>query len=167
MNLTYRKANLTDLDAVCSLVNSAVKNMIEHGIYQWDEIYPARSDFETDIVNNQLYIGETDGMPTVVFVINKISDSEYDDANWSYTGENYRVIHRLCVSPKFQRCGIARSTMIYIENLLKSQGIESIRLDTFTQNPRALGLYDSLGFTKTGYADWRKGKFVLFEKIIA
>ena len=166
MNLTYRKADVTDLDAVCDLVGRAVENMTDSGIYQWDELYPTRDDFKNDIENEQLYAGIADGNIAVVFVINKISDPEYDDADWSYTGENYRVIHRLCVDPDFQRNGIAKSTMQYIEVYLKSQGINAIRLDTFTQNPRALGLYESLGFTKTGYADWRKGRFVLLEKII-
>lgn len=166
MNLTYRKATFDDLDNICNLVCRAIENMNNSGIHQWDELYPVREDFETDIANGHLHLGETDGKIAVIFVINKISDPEYADADWRYTGENYRVIHRLCVERDFQRCGIAKSTMIYIENLLKSQGIAAIRLDTFTQNPRALGLYEGLGFSKTGYVDWRKGRFVFLEKII-
>ncbi|MBQ8831037.1 MAG: GNAT family N-acetyltransferase [Oscillospiraceae bacterium] len=166
MNITYRKANMSDLNAIHGLVRRAVENMIESGIYQWDELYPTRDDFKTDIENDQLYVGTADSKIAVVFVINKISDPEYDDAEWSYTGENYRVIHRLCVDPDFQRSGIARNTMLYIEELLKSWVVESIRLDTFTQNPRALNLYGNLGFKTRGYADWRKGRFVLLEKII-
>ena len=166
MNLTYRKATFDDLDNICNLLRRAIENMNNSGIHQWDELYPSREDFETDIANSHLYVGETDGKIAVIFVINKISDPEYADADWSYIGENYRVIHRLCVESDFQRCGIAKSTMIYIENLLKSQGIAAIRLDTFTKNPRALGLYESLGFIKTGYVDWRKGRFVFLEKII-
>jgi len=165
MNLTYRKAALNDLNAVCDLVGRAVENMISCGIYQWDEIYPAKEDFERDIINDQLYVGTADGHIAVVFVINREYDPEYDDADWGSTDENFRVIHRLCVNPDYQRSGIARSTMLYIEALLKSQGVTSIRLDTFTENPRALGLYESLGFKKTGYADWRKGRFVLLEKV--
>ena len=165
MNLIYRKANMNDLDAVCSLVKRAVDNMTESGIYQWDEIYPAREDFLSDIEKNQLYAGSVNERIAVVFVINKEYDPEYNDAQWHYDGDNFRVIHRLCVDPDFQRSGIARNTMLYIEELLKSQGVESIRLDTFTQNPRALGLYESLGFYKTGYADWRKGRFVLLDKV--
>ena len=102
MNLTYRKAKLTDLDDICDLVSRAIENMTENGIYQWDEIYPARVDFETDIANDQLYVGKSGGKIAVIFVINKTSDPEYDDAHWSYTRENYRVIHRLCVDPDFQ-----------------------------------------------------------------
>ena len=166
MNITYRKANMSDLDAIHSLSQRAVENMIESGIYQWDELYPTRDDFKADIEKNQLYAGIAEDHIAVVFVINKEYDPEYNDAAWHYKGDNFRVIHRLCVNPDFQRSGIARRTMLHIEALLKSQGVKSIRLDTFTQNPRALGLYESLGFLKTGYADWRKGRFVLLDKII-
>lgn len=44
--------------------------------------------------------------------------------------------------------------------------IESIRLDVFTQNPFALRLYEKTGYRKTGTADWRKGKFILMEKVL-
>lgn len=39
-----------------------------------------------------------------------------------------------------------------------------IRLDAFTGNPRALKLYDGLGYRRSGYVTFRKGLFVCFEK---
>lgn len=40
------------------------------------------------------------------------------------------------------------------------------RLDAFTENPFALKLYDNLGYSRVGYADWRKGRFYLMEKYL-
>lgn len=74
------------------------------------------------------------------------------------------MIHRLCVNPKFQKRGIGTRTLQYIENQVKDQGIETIRLDVFTLNPYALRLYEKLGYNKVGYANWRKGRFQLMEK---
>ena len=43
-------------------------------------------------------------------------------------------------------------------------GYNSVRLDTFTQNPFAQKLYRHNGYESRGYADWRKGRFDLMEK---
>lgn len=166
MDILYRIAEMSDLDEAFALIQCGIRNMIKNGIYQWDEIYPAYEDLKTDIEKQQLYVGTADNRIIVVFVINREYDPEYDDGKWSYTGEDFRVIHRLCVHPDFQNMGIARKTLLYAEELLLSQGIASIRLDTFTQNPYALKLYDSLCYRTAGYADWRKGRFVLLEKCL-
>ena len=166
MDLQYRLASMADLDDAFALIRRGVSNMINNGIYQWDEIYPSRDDLKTDIEKGQLYLGFCGSLPAVIFVINREYDPEYDDGVWQYTGEDYRVVHRLCVDPNFQNRGIARRALLYVEELLKSQGIKAIRLDTFTQNPFALKLYAGLGYKTAGYADWRKGRFVLLEKVL-
>jgi RimJ/RimL family protein N-acetyltransferase len=70
------------------------------------------------------------------------------------------------VNPLFQNQGIAGQTMEYIENLCKSQEYNSIRLDCFTENPYSLRLYNKAGYSVTGYAEWRKGRFELREKAL-
>lgn len=166
MELSYRMAEKSDLDEVFALIQCGVRNMIKNGIYQWDDEYPAYEDIKADIEKQQLYVGIAGNRITVVFVINCEYDQEYNDADWTYTGESFRVIHRLCVHPDFQNLGIARKALLYTEELLVSQGIASIRLDTFTKNPFALKLYENLGYSIAGYADWRKGRFVLLEKCL-
>ena len=42
----------------------------------------------------------------------------------------------------------------------------SIRLDVFTKNPRAVKLYENAGYSYAGDAYFRKGKFLLMEKLI-
>ena len=74
------------------------------------------------------------------------------------------IVHRLCVNPQYQNIGIGTKTMMKIEDMVKKMGVNSIRLDAFTENPQALRLYEKLGYTTTGYADWRKGRFALMEK---
>lgn len=99
-----------------------------------------------------------------VYVLNQECDEEYQNGNWNYPNARYYIIHRLCVNPKFQNQGIARQVMQHIEKELQNKGIESIRLDAFTENPYSLKLYQSLGYAITGHADWRKGRFYLMEK---
>ena len=164
MELTYRKATEADLDEIETLVADAIIKMNSEGIYQWDEFYPTRDDFADDIALDSLYVGQADKEIVIVFAINKNHDEEYADGHWTYFGENYTVVHRVCVKTKYQRQGIADRTVDYIEKTIRAMGMDSIRLDTFSQNHLANRLYKKHGFTQVGTMRLRKGIFNLFEK---
>lgn len=166
MSIDYRLARLEDLDEIVALVKNAVRTMEDNNIYQWDELYPIKEDFENDIQKGDLYTGFVDGQIAVIFALNQECDEEYKKADWIYSGEKYCIIHRLCVNPVYQNRGVAGATMQYIEEKLKAMGVLAIRLDVFSQNPYALRLYARSGYVKTGCADWRKGHFYLMEKCI-
>ena len=162
--MNYSKANIHDLEEIYSLYQNAIITMEKDNIHQWDEIYPDKDILKEDITKNQMYIGKTDNKIAVCFVLSEECDEEYKNGCWKYPNSRFNVIHRLCVNPLFQNQGIAAKTLEYIENLSKSEGYDSIRLDCFTQNPYSKKLYDKAGYSITGYADWRKGRFELREK---
>ena len=162
--MNYSKADINDLEEIYSLYQNAIIAMEKDNIHQWDEVYPDKDILKEDITKNQMYIGKTDNKITVCFVLSEECDEEYKNGCWKYTDSRFNVIHRLCVNPLFQNQGIAAKTLEYIENLSKSEGYDSIRLDCFTQNPYSRKLYDKAGYSITGYADWRKGRFELREK---
>ena len=164
MILKYRKAEPDDIEDICSIVHAAVEVMERDNIFQWDDIYPAKEDFQEDIEESQLYIGLVDGQIAVVYALNQKCDNEYENGKWKYKDEPFYIVHRLCVNPAFQNKGVAKSTLLFIEKQLMEKGIHVIRLDVFTNNPFALRLYNSLGYSEVGYADWRKGRFLLMEK---
>lgn len=166
MQIEYRLATMEDLEKICVLVNNAIAKMIENNILQWDEIYPTEADFREDINRQQLYVGIIDGHIAVTYTINQESDAEYQNGKWQYESLPYYVVHRLCVNPDFQNKGVARHTLLHIEEQLLSIGIQAVRLDAFTENPYSLRLYDRLGYSIVGYADWRKGRFCLMEKCL-
>lgn len=166
MNIEYRQATLDNLYEIMELIKSAIINMNQAEIYQWDEIYPDEVTIKQDLENNDLYIGIVDGKIAVIYVINNSYDKEYNNGDWQYPDTEYRIIHRLCVHPDFQNKGVGKITMEYIESKLSKAGIESIRLDAFTKNPYALKLYKNLGYEIVGYADWRMGRFYLMEKYL-
>jgi len=162
--LIYSKANTNQINEVFSVFSAAIINMEKQGIHQWDEIYPDKEIIAEDIARNQMYIGKIDNKITVCFVLSEEFDEEYKNGKWQWPDAKFCIIHRLCVSPDFQNRGIAAETLKYIENLCKSQGYDSIRLDCFTENPYSRKLYDKAGYSVIGYADWRKGRFELREK---
>lgn len=164
MLLKYRKATPNDIEEIYSIVRTAIDAMERDNIFQWDDLYPAKEDFQEDGDKSQLYVGSVNGQIAVVYTLNQKCDKEYENGKWNYKDKPFYIIHRLCVNPIFQNRGIAKSTLLYIEKQLTEMGIHVIRLDVFSKNPFALRLYNSLGYSEVGYADWRKGKFFLMEK---
>lgn len=166
MEISYRTANMDDLDDIFQIVENAVKQLEHEQIHQWDSFYPTKEDFSKDIKKHQLYIGIINNKIVVVYALNKECDEQYKNGEWQYIGDNYNVIHRLCVSPDCQNKGIAYTTLLHIESELRFLGMKAIRLDVFFENPYALKLYSNNGYQKVGIAHWRKGKFLLMEKLL-
>lgn len=165
--LTFKKiTDLARLDDIFAVYSAAISAMENDGIFQWDDVYPDKEILAEDIAKNQMFVGLIDNHIAVCFVLSEECDSQYQNGKWTYPDAKFNVIHRLCVNPKFQKKCIATQPLEFIENLCKSEGYETIRIDCFTENPYAKKLYDKAGYAVTGYADWRKGKFELREKLL-
>lgn len=160
----FNVAEEKNLQEVFGMFSAAIEEMNKHNIPQWDEIYPDKYTLENDIRKKQLYIGKIDSEIVCVYVLNSDCDEQYINGNWKYPDAIYIVIHRMCVNPKFQNQGIGALTLNHIEVKLKSEGVETIRLDAFSLNPFALKMYYRQGYIKVGEVNWRKGKFYLMEK---
>ncbi len=165
--LLFRKGTKEEIPEIYELFLRGIEEMTANGIPQWDEVYPTKRDLELDIEMDELYVGVSGKEIAVVYVLNKECDEQYSGGKWTLDTDDFMVIHRLCVHPKFQNKGLGRQTLMHIENTLKQEGISSIRLDAFTRNPYALKMYDSFGYAVVGEANWRKGKFFLMEKVIS
>ena len=76
-NIRFRKAVDNDLDYIMMLIKRAIAHMRELEIYQWDEVYPCRVDFEDDLQKHTLYVGVVNEQIAVVFVLNETYDPEY------------------------------------------------------------------------------------------
>jgi len=166
IEVSIRHAKIQDLEKIGILIKDAIHNMNQNGILQWDELYPDQQLIEEDILNSHMYLGEIENQLVCMFVINQQFDEQYIAGDWKYKESSYMVIHRLCVNPAYQKHGVGTKTMQIIENMLMNDGIKAIRLDAFSQNPYALRMYERLGYQKTGEANWRKGLFYLYEKLL-
>jgi GNAT superfamily N-acetyltransferase len=152
-------AEIEDINIIDKIFKNAIENMIKNNVFQWDEIYPNKEILENDIIKNQMYKILFNNDIVSIFVLNKEYDKEYLSGKWVYNGDNFIVLHRLCVNTKYQNRGFGIKTMLCIERHLKNNGTKSIRLDAFSKNPIALKLYNKLGYRRTGEATWRKGLF--------
>lgn len=162
--MEYRLGKLSDLDNICALTQDAVAEMEKHGIFQWDEVYPAREVFEEDISKNQLYVVIDNDELIAYYVISGEYDEQYGNGRWECDRDTSYILHRFCVVPKFQNRGFGKKILLHIEKQILDMGYRSVRLDVFTKNPFAQNLYRHAGYEHRGYADWRKGRFDLMEK---
>ena len=162
--MNFLTAQAEDLAEILRLFRVATTRMDAHGVYQWDEIYPDEGILSEDIARGNMTIGKIDGRIAVAFMLDFCEDSDYETAAWRYCEQDIVVLHRLCVHPDFQGQGVARQAMDYLENEVRARGIQTIRLDAFSQNPTALHLYESRGYQKAGEISYRKGLFYLYEK---
>lgn len=162
--MEFRPAGQEDIEAICEMVAAAILHMREQKIFQWDKNYPTEEDFLEDLQENTLFVGTIEGEVAVTFTVNQTCEPEYDDGDWRYPALTYRIVHRLCVHPRYQGKGMAGRALAYMEETLRNMGVGAIRLDVFSKNPAAIALYTGRGYERRGVADWRMGRFYLMEK---
>jgi GNAT superfamily N-acetyltransferase len=160
------KASLSDIPEIMSLIQAAVKKMIEGGLHQWDEHYPNMEIITDDVKAGNLFkIPEKDRIAGVM-VLNEQYPPEYGALVWEDKGGRFLCVHRLCVHPDYQGKGYSQKLMHFAEEHATRNGYSSIRLDTNTGNRRALALYGSLEYRRVGLVSFRNGFFQCFEKAL-
>jgi ribosomal protein S18 acetylase RimI-like enzyme len=163
--MRIRLAYIEELDVLHGIVRNATRLMDEHGIPQWDEVYPNRTVLKKDIERQEMHVIEPDGQVAGFIVINEDQSPEYAAVEWAYHGRTL-VVHRLTIAPAYQRRGLAMLLMDFTEEFAAIQGYNCIRLDAFTRNPTAFSLYENRGYRKAGVVRFRKGEFYCYEKAI-
>jgi GNAT superfamily N-acetyltransferase len=164
--LSIRLAADADGPALARILRDCIAAMREAGIEQWDEIYPTERHLAEDIDAKSLYVACTgSGAIVGIVVLNESQDPEYAKVPW-FSEVRPLVVHRVMVAPASQGQGIAQALMTFAEQHARTAGYGSIRLDAFTLNPRALRLYERLGYTARGTVRLRKGPFWCFEKVL-
>jgi ribosomal protein S18 acetylase RimI-like enzyme len=165
------QAAAVDLDAVMLIVGLCVHQMRDRGSDQWDELYPTREILAGDIAAGNLWVlrearlHETNDTSAIIgaVVLNEAQPPEYAQLTWR--GTKPLVIHRLCVHPDRQGSGAARQLMTFAESRAARHGYDSVRLDTYSGNPRAVALYEGRGYRISGYVRFRRRTlpFICFE----
>ena len=144
-----QKAKPAQIDEILELTRACALAMIKAGIYQWNEHYPSRAAFEEDVKRDELFVFTQSGKITGTIVISNLKDELYNPVKWLTPPDAKSVyIHRLAVHPDSQGQGIAQKLMDFAEDFGRENGFVSIRLDTFSQNPRNNRFYQKRGYHK-------------------
>jgi len=166
--MIIRKANKPDLENIMKMYKSCVTGMLKNGIDQWDETYPNTEIISEDLNVGTYYVSEMDGVIIGGVNIDKNQDDTYLSIDWEDKSDSFLVVHRLGVKEEFWNKKIGKYLMLFTENLVIEKGLKSIRLDTYSGNPKAMEFYRRLGYTELGTIDLKpeKDKYYCFEKII-
>ncbi len=145
-----RLASKHHVPLLLELTKACGRHMIEHGIYQWNEVYPNSKAFLSDLKKKALWIYICKNHPVGCVSFYTEMDAEYAQIPWLMPESKHLYVHRLAVHPNYQKRNIARKLMDFAEEKARRWKCESVRLDTFSQNPRNLKFYDTRGYQKTG-----------------
>ena len=143
-----RVGKTSDIDQILNITKACAKNMIDAGIYQWNDSYPNETAFKNDVKRNELYVLELDKQVIGCVVITTIMDKEYIPVKWLTPNSNNIYIHRLAICPELQGEGYAQQLMDFAEQYALGNDYTSIRLDTFSQNKRNQLFYELRGYKK-------------------
>jgi len=166
--MIIRKANKTDLDNIMLMYKSCVKGMLAKDIDQWDETYPNAEIIGQDLEVMTYYVAEIRGIIIGGINIDQNQDKTYLNIDWEDKSDSFLVVHRLGVKEEFWNKKIGKYLMLFTENLVKERGLKSIRLDTYSGNPKAMEFYRRLGYRELGTINLKpnKNEYYCFEKII-
>ena len=166
--MIIRKANKEDLENIMKMYKSCVTGMLENGIEQWDNTYPNTEIISEDLNVGTYYVSEMDGAIIGGINIDKNQDDTYLALDWEDKSDSFLVVHRLGVKEEFWNKKIGKDLMLFTEKLVIETGMKSIRLDTYSGNPKAMEFYRRLGYRELGTINLKlnKNEYYCFEKII-
>ena len=166
--MIIRKAEISDLENIMLMYKSCVAGMIASGIDQWDESYPNTEVIMEDLIAQTYFVFIENDIIIAGINIDQNQDDTYLALDWKDKKNQFLVVHRLAVKVEFWNDGIGKSLMLFTENLVIEKGLNSIRLDTYSGNPKAMEFYRRLGYSELGTIDLKpdKDKYHCFEKII-
>ena len=134
--MKIRLAKNNDIKRIVEIANACADHMMSKGIFQWDKNYPNKKTFETDLDDNSLYIIEDKSVVIGCICISLNIDDFYKSVKWITKTNKNLYVHRLAIHPKFQGRGLALKLMNFANEFANQNNCESIRLDTFSGNPR-------------------------------
>ncbi len=165
-----RKAKLEDIPQIKKITEACAQHMIANGIYQWNENYPSLSVLTADVKAKTVYVylDQKEIIATVMFSMEM--DDFYTKVDWLTPDAKQLYVHRLAVHPASQGKGIARALMDFGEALAKEKKCLSVRLDTFSQNPRNNRFYQARKYQQVGqvfFPQKSKHPFYCYEKVLS
>ena len=117
MNITIRKAQAQDLDAVAGIYAN-IHTVEEQGLacIGWQRgVYPERATAEAALLRGDLFVEELDGHVAGTAILNQVQVDVYAGAPWQHSAPDDRVMvmHTLVVDPLAPRCGLGRAMVSF------------------------------------------------------
>jgi GNAT superfamily N-acetyltransferase len=166
--VAIRLATEQDVDHIMNIVHKVIPIMHSSGNFQWDEKYPNPEVFLMDIMNQDLWVGEIDGVIVGMVALTLDQPKEYAHVGLDQS-EVSIVPHRMAVDPDSQGKGVAKKLLSQADVVARTKGVPRVRIDTNVHNQITNRLFPSSGYILKGEIglDTRPGlRFLCYEKLI-
>jgi len=159
------QATQCDFAAVCSLYQSVCAVMAQDASPQWVwGEYPNERILQGSLDAGTLYVAREGDALLCAVTVDTSFDPEYADVNWLF-GVKPGAFHRLAIAPDQQGRGLGRKIIADVCDILRAQGCDTLRIDTYSPNQNAQKLYAAIGMRKAGEVKFfhREQPFYCFE----
>lgn len=164
--MQFRKATNGDADRIWEIIQQAQVQMRRLNSKQWQNGYPAPANIASDIEQGYGYVLSCEGRVIAYGAVIFDGEPAYEklDGKW-LSDAPYVMVHRLAVADEAKQRGIAIEFMHRVEELSRSKGIKSFRVDTNFDNYYMLKVLAKLGFVYCGEVVYRDPRQA-FEKLL-
>ena len=143
--MEIRKAKLEEAEEILKIY----KSLIGYEGCLWDEYYPNIEIVNNDIKNETLYVALIDD-EIVGAAQSGIDEELFNMEFFTKEKKNPRDLSRVAVKKEYQKQGIARKIIAYIEDELRKDGVDYMYLTVGKTNIKAYNLYKSIGYETKG-----------------
>lgn len=163
----FRKANAADINIIWEIIQQSIERRRIDGSTQWQNGYPNLQTVESDVSKEFGYVITVDNEVAVFVALIFNDEPAYSsiEGAWLTTGE-FLVIHRIAVSEKFAGQGLVKKLFDYVEDFVKTQNVQSIKVDTNFDNIAMLKILESKGYSYCGEVVLAGGVRKAFEKVV-
>ena len=143
--MEIRKAKIEEAEEILKLY----KSLIGYEGCLWDEYYPNIEIVNNDIKNETLYVALIDD-EIVGTAQSGIDEELFNMEFFTKEKKNPRDLSRVAVKKEYQKQGIARKIIAYIEDELRKDGVDYMYLTVGKTNIKAYNLYKTIGYETKG-----------------
>ena len=143
--MEIRKAKIEEAEEILKIY----KSLIGYEGCLWDEYYPNIEIVNNDIKNETLYVALIDD-EIVGAAQSGIDEELFNMEFFTKEKKNPRDLSRVAVKKEYQKQGIARKIIAYIEDELRKDGVDYMYLTVGKTNIKAYNLYKTIGYETKG-----------------
>ena len=167
MNYHFRKAELSDLPQIWTILQQAILRRKADGSNQWQDGYPNPEVVTSDIEKEVGFVLVIKDKIVAYCAILINDEPEYENLQGKWlTTSDFVVFHRIAVAKEFVGKGIAKMMFTQIEKYAIEQNISSIKADTNFDNAAMLHLFAQSGYKYCGEVYFRGSPRMAFEKVL-
>lgn len=146
-----RAAKVDDLPAILALLTACQQDLLARGIDQWPATFPDPAETANEIADGHTHVLLCQGSLAGAVTLSPNMPRLAQHVRW-LTSQPFLRICRLAVHPRFQRQGLGRSLMDFVEQTVRQRHIASLRLGAYSQHAGAVAFYQRLGYQRVGEA---------------